>query len=95
MADPTLKSTSVQIKYSSSDGYRSEVGFGSNRAPTPQAALIGSIEELARVLALFGFEAEAKSAVDGAFRRVAAWRAASKAAKEAHGIAPAGGIGGE
>ena len=78
MADPTLKSTSVQIMYSADDGYRSEVGFGSNRAATPQGALIGGIEELARVLALFGFEAEAKAAVDGAFQRVSQWRATRK-----------------
>lgn len=80
MADPTLKSTSVQIKYTASDGYRSEVGFGSNRSATPQAALIGSIEELARVLALFGFEAEARAAVDASFARVAEWRANREAA---------------
>lgn len=80
MADPILKSTSVKISYSASDGYRSEVGFGSNRAPTPHDALIGSIEEMARVLALFGFEAEARTAVESAFQRVAEWRSARAAA---------------
>lgn len=79
MADPTLKSASVQIEYTSSDGYRSQVGFGGYRAATPQAALIGSIEEMARILALFGFEAEARSTVDGAFQRVAQWRSARAA----------------
>lgn len=37
------------------------------------------IEEMARILALFGFEAEARSTVDGAFQRVAQWRSARAA----------------
>lgn len=83
MADPTLKRTSVQIKYTSSDGYRFEfsakAGAGSRNLSTgeevpPQYALIEAIEEMARLCALFGFEADARKAADGAFARVAKWR---------------------
>ena len=84
MADPKLKRTSVQIKYTSSDGYRAEfggkAGEGSKNLRTgeevpPQHALIAGLEELARITALFGFEDEARKAVEGAFARVAEWRA--------------------
>lgn len=84
MADPTLKRTSVRIKYTGSDGYRAEfstkggtgsVNFKSGEEVPPQAALIFALEELARLTALFGFEAEARAAAEGAFARVAEWRA--------------------
>lgn len=84
MADPKLKRTSVQIRYTSSDGYRSEFGAkageGSKNLKTgedvpPQHALIEALGELARLAALFGFEAEAREAAEGAFARVAEWRA--------------------
>ena len=82
-----LKRISVQIKYSSSDGYRAEFGTkggeGSVHLTTgepvpPQYALIAALEELARLTALFGFEAEARKAADNAFARVAEWRANRK-----------------
>lgn len=85
MADPKLKRTSVQIKYTSSDGYRAEfgskAGTGTKHQVTgkeipPQHALISAFEELARITALFGFEAEARAAADGAFARVAEWKGA-------------------
>lgn len=84
MSDPKLKRTSVQIKYTASDGFRSEfggkAGTGTKHRVTgeevpPQRALIAGIEELARLTALFGFEVEARDAVEGAFKRVAEWRA--------------------
>lgn len=74
MSDPKLKSCSVRITYSATDGYRSEVGFGSNRASSPHAALLDAIDELARVLALFGFADEACTAVAQACNRVNADR---------------------
>lgn len=82
MTDPILKRTSVVIKYTASDGYRAEFGakggVGSTNRVTgepvpPQKALIAAFEELARLTALFGFEAEAREAADGAFARVAQW----------------------
>jgi len=85
MKEPKLKRSSVQIKYTSTDGYRSETGFSSGVGirdictgdrTTPQAALIGGFEELARLTALFGFEAEARKAAEDAFKRVAEWREA-------------------
>lgn len=76
MADPTLKSASVQINYTGSDGYRSEVGFSSTRTKAaPHLVLVEGLEELARVLALFGYETDARAAVDAACKRVAERRA--------------------
>lgn len=76
MTDPTLKRTRVLIAYTGSDGYRSEWqakgGVGS-KAPA-EGPLLAGIEELARMLALFGFEDEARKRVDGAFARVREWR---------------------
>jgi hypothetical protein len=82
--DPTLKRTTVVIKYTSSDGYRAELttkgGEGTAHRVTgepvpPQRALISALEELARLTALFGFEDEALEAFTGARQRVAEWRA--------------------
>lgn len=84
MSDPTLKKTSVQIGYTSSDGYRMEwsakAGAGSKNAKTgeevpPQHSMIAGLEELARLTALFGFEDEALEAFNGARQRVAEWKA--------------------
>lgn len=83
MTDPTLKRTNVQIKYTGSDGYRSEFcakgGTGSLHRKTggevpPQKALLSGLEELARLTALFGFEADARAAFEGAVARVREWR---------------------
>lgn len=74
MADPTLKSASTKLVYTASDGYRCEMGNSSKLAGSPQAALLGAFDELARVLALFGFESEARAAAESAFQRVADWR---------------------
>lgn len=74
MSAPTLKSASVQLIYRASDGYRMTTGFSSRMADTTSATLIAAIDELARVLALFGYEEEARSAVDDACNRVKADR---------------------
>lgn len=74
MADPTLKTTRVLISYTASDGYRSEMSLSSARATTPQAVYIEAVEELSRLCALFGFEAEARQAFEGAAARVAQHR---------------------
>ena len=82
MANPTLSRTSVRIIYTASDGYRAEFGAKSGKGaqsmgkPTePQAALLSGLEELARLTALFGFEAEALETFNAARARVAGWRA--------------------
>lgn len=80
MADPKLKTTRVVIAYSASDGYRSEHKLDSKFASTPQQVLIDAAEELARLCALFGFEAEARAAMEGAFQRVGEWRKGREAA---------------
>lgn len=83
MNDPKLKRTSVQIKYTSTDGFSAEfvgkAGAGTRHRVTgeevpPQRALIAGFEELARLTALFGFESEARQAADDAFNQVAEWR---------------------
>lgn len=78
MADPKLERSSVQINYTADDGYSSRCGYASGKGSPgtePQTALLGGLEELARIAALFGFEAEARKAVDDALTRVAEWRA--------------------
>ena len=83
MSDPKLERTSVQITYRADDGYKAEVGYKSGKGvrafeggPTrPEAALLAGVEELARLTALFGFEAEARQAFDAATARVNEWRA--------------------
>jgi hypothetical protein len=84
MADPTLKKTNVQINYTASDGYRAEfgakAGAGSKNRATgeevpPERALLAGLEELSRLLCLFGFDAEARQAFDGARDAVLEWRA--------------------
>ena len=82
MADPTLRRASVVIKYTSSDGYRSEVRYSNHGAlgnPTipPENVLLEAIDELARLSELFGFGAEASTAVATAQMRVREWRAAT------------------
>lgn len=77
MADPKLTNSSVRIKYASDDGYKVETDF-TNHGPKkaePHQMLLDGIEEAARILALFGYEAEAREAVEGAFKRIAVWRA--------------------
>lgn len=83
MSDPKLERTSVQINYRCDDGYKAEAGYKSGKGvrafegdPTrPEAALLAGVEELARLTALFGFEAEARKVFDEAAARVAGWRA--------------------
>jgi hypothetical protein len=75
MSDPTLKRTSVTIKYTASDGYSQDVGYSSARASSPEAVLIEALEELARLTALFGFEDRALAAFNAARQRVFEWRA--------------------
>jgi hypothetical protein len=93
-ADPTLKRTLVRIDYTSSDGYRADAQFkggtGSKHRVTgeeilPEKALLGALEELARLTALFGFEDQAMEKFNGARQRVFEWRAtrAAKATGEA------------
>lgn len=83
--DPTLKRTKTSIAYTSSDGYRME--FDAKASPTSKNTrtgepvplhepLLAAVEELSRILALFGFADEAKARFDKAATNIAAWRAA-------------------
>ena len=74
MADPKLERNSVEIKYTADDGYSAVTGYRTGKG-APEGALLAGLEELARIAALFGFEDEARKTVDGAFARVAEWRA--------------------
>jgi hypothetical protein len=58
MDDPKLKRTSVTVKYSADDGYSSDAGF-KGTPERPELGLLAALEELARLTALFGFDAEA------------------------------------
>lgn len=73
MDDPKLNRTSVTVKYTADDGYSSDAGF-KGTPERPELGLLGALEELARLTALFGFEAEALEAFNGARERVAEWR---------------------
>lgn len=77
MGDPVLKKTRVTVAYTASDGYRFEFGVksGDGTDAPAQNALLEAIDELARLLALFGFKEQAKARVDEAFERVAKFRA--------------------
>jgi hypothetical protein len=74
MPDPTLKRTSVQINYTASDGYRSEVGYSNARGCTPESVFIEAVDELSRLCHLFGFGDRARAAFDESARRVNKWR---------------------
>ena len=82
MADPTLKRSSVSIRYSASDGYRYEVGYSNTPRmgvkPPPERPLLDALEELARLTALFGFEDKALEVFNSARDRVFAWRETRK-----------------
>jgi hypothetical protein len=84
MTDPTLKKTSIKFGYTASDGYRmsfeAKGGAGTQHRVTgaevpPEKALLEAMEELSRILALFGFGAEARAKFDAAQQAVADWRA--------------------
>jgi hypothetical protein len=84
MTDPTLKKTSIKFGYTASDGYRmsfdAKGGAGTQHRVTgaevpPEKALLEAMAELSRILALFGFGAEARAKFDAAQQAVADWRA--------------------
>jgi len=76
MTDPKLVKSKALISYEADDGYSSETTYPAiaRRREDPKGALLGGIGEAARVLALFGFEAEARAEVEAAFARVREWR---------------------
>ena len=76
MADPKLTAVSVIVRYVSDDGHRSEATYRNTTKQKPEDALVEGVQEVARLLALFGFEAEAKAAFEGALQRVADWKVA-------------------
>lgn len=77
MAEPKLKSSSVTLRYSADDGFRTATTYTANghhgKVP-PEIPMLEALEELARLTALFGFGDEAKKRFDGAVARVAEWR---------------------
>lgn len=77
MADPKLKRASVTITYTASDGYRSQVCYSNigrmGVKPPPEAPLLEAVEELSRLCALFGHDAEAAKRFNEARERVAAF----------------------
>lgn len=88
MTDPILKRTTVRITYTASDGYRAETeakgGTGSKHLKSgaevpPENALLHGLQESARILALFGFEAQARTAFEDVLKRVASAKAARTA----------------
>lgn len=77
----TLTRTSVQLKFTTNSGYRSEFtgkgGKGSAHRVTgeevpPQAPLLAALKEVARLSAVFGFEAQARAAFEEAVAGVPA-----------------------
>lgn len=76
--DPTLKTASVTIKYTSSDSYSIETQFsgGGKRPISAEDTLLAAIDELARLAALFGLQEKANQMMDEAIQRVADWKAA-------------------
>jgi len=76
MTDPTLKRSSVLIKYTGSDGYSFECLTNSRHTEGgPEMPLMVAFEELSRILHLFGHGEQAMKAAQEAAQRVADWRA--------------------
>ena len=76
MTEPKLVKSKVFIGYQADDGYSAEMTWSTieRRKEDPKGALLEGIAESARLLALFGFEAEARAEVDAAFSRIKDWR---------------------
>ncbi len=82
MADPKIVKSSVVIKYRATDGYSADTAFGGGRGASTVAAhqpLLDAYAELARLLALFGYEEEARAAAEERIKAVADWRAEREA----------------
>jgi len=73
MNDPKIKTAKVVIKYKADDGYHADMTC-SGLPDKPQIALLEGLKELARLTALFGFEAEALEVFNTARANVAEWR---------------------
>lgn len=71
--DPKLTSAKVVVSYHADDGYRSEMTLGDLRPgkSDPKQVLLGAHRETARLLSLFGFEAEARQIANEAHAAVA------------------------
>ena len=76
MADPVLTKSSVQVAYKSSDGYAVEIDYTNRGAEIaePHQMLLDGFAELARILALFGFEQQARNAAFKSFDAIRTWR---------------------
>lgn len=70
---PKLLKASVTIKYTTDDGYRSEVKFANNKA-TPEQILIAGLDELARICALFVSENDVTVTIEDVLERIAQWK---------------------
>lgn len=72
MTDPKLIKSKVLISYQADDGYFAELTYSTiaRRKEDPKGALLEGITEAARLLALFGFEDQARAGVEAAFARV-------------------------
>lgn len=79
MADPKLVTTAASISYRADDGYSSQESFKTEPGSPPHAALLHAHAESARLLALFGFEQEAREAAEARFKAVQLWRAEREA----------------
>jgi hypothetical protein len=79
MSDPILKRSSVTIRYTSSDGYSSQVCYSNigrmGTRPPPEQPILEAIDELSRLAELFGFGHQATEAQALARKRVMQWRA--------------------
>lgn len=82
MPDPKLIRSSVIVRYAADDNYHSSTEFEGKKDANPEANLLSGLDEIARILALFGFEKEAREALDDALLRVAEWRKSRTPAKE-------------
>jgi len=69
--DPRLTKTSVIIRIKADDGYSAKTEYADKlKVSTPETPLLDGIEEVARLLALYGYQNEARERVERAFRRV-------------------------
>ena len=85
MIEPKLTRSTVQVTYAADDGYKSECGFTGGKTCEPHAGLLGGLDEVARLLALFGHEQDARITFDAALRRIEDWRKAQAERTEGGG----------
>ena len=68
-----LKTATVQINYSTTDGYSSKASYNGKRAGSPDVCINEAAYELARLAEMFGFGDDLEAHVKEARQKVREW----------------------